>query len=190
MMIVRRQEEADRRASSRPRSKATRGPSYEDERMTGSSINLPRPPSPSEIRPIQSIPIAEDFVPLPTRRFNPSRKYWSAAATCHGPLYFQDPVLERYGQSVEQKLGPIGRFLSYPLDDPTQSQQRNQIAQPFFSGALMAAQIVTWPYKAIVDPPGEAEYDLGYYRPGDLVPPDLIYVPVHGVGPPGRGKHY
>ncbi|QDV39062.1 hypothetical protein [Tautonia plasticadhaerens] len=190
MMMVRRQEEAEQEGLMPAPLDDFGGLGYDQDDLSSSSIQLPRPPSPTEIRPIQSIPVPEDFVPLPPRRFNPSRKYWTAAATCHAPLYFQDPVLERYGQSVEQKLGPVGRFLSYPLDDRTQSRQRNQIAQPFFSAALFAAQIATWPYKAIVDPPGEAEYDLGYYRPGDLVPPDLIYVPVHGIGPPGRGRHY
>jgi hypothetical protein len=191
MMIVRRQEEAERQGfEPAPLPDDPLMPMYEEDELSSLAIELPRPPSPSEIRPIQSIPVAEDYVEMPERRFAPSRKYWSAAATCHLPLYFQDPVLERYGQSVEQKLGPVGRFLSYPLDDPKQSQQRNQIAQPFFSAGLMAAQIVTWPYKALMDTPSEAEYDLGYYRPGDLVPPDLIYAPLHGVGPPLQGKRY
>ena len=190
MMIVRRQEEAEQQGLMPAPLDDFGNLGYDQDDLSNSSIQLPRPPSPTEIRPIQSIPVPEEYVPLPPRRFNPSRKYWAAAATCHAPLYFQDPVLERYGQSVEQKAGPIGRFLSYPIDDPTQSRQRNQIAQPIFSAALFAAQIATWPYKALVDPPGEAEYDLGYYRPGDLVPPDLFYVPVHGIGPPGRGKHY
>ncbi|RUL83664.1 hypothetical protein [Tautonia sociabilis] len=190
MMIVRRQEEAEQQGLMPAPLGDPIGYGYDREDMSSSSIQLPRPPSPTEIRPIQSIPVPEDFVPLPDRRFQPSRKYWAAAATCHAPLYFQDPVLERYGQSVEQKLGPIGRFLSYPLDDPTQSRQRNQIAQPLFSAALFAAEIATWPYKVIVDPPGEAEYDLGYYRPGDLVPPDLFYVPTTGIGPPLQGKKY
>ncbi len=191
MRIVRRQEEAERQGfDPAPLPDDPLMPMYEEDELSSLAIELPRPPSPSEIRPIQSIPVAEDFVEMPPRRFAPSRKYWSAAATCHLPLYFQDPVLERYGQSVEQKLGPVGRFLSYPLDDPKQSQQRNQLAQPFFSAGLMAAQIVTWPYKALMDTPSEAEYDLGYYRPGDLVPPDLIYVPLHGVGPPLQGKRY
>lgn len=191
MMIVRRQEEAQRQGfDPAPLPDAPLNGMYEEDELSSLAIELPRPPSPSEIRPIQSIPVAEDYVEMPPRRFAPSRKYWSAAATCHLPLYFQDPVLERYGQSVEQKLGPVGRFLSYPLDDPKQSQQRNQLAQPFFSAGLMAAQIVTWPYKALMDTPSEAEYDLGYYRPGDLVPPDLIYAPLHGVGPPLQGKRY
>ncbi len=42
----------------------------------------------------------------------------------------------------------------------------------------------------IVDPPWEAEYDLGYYRPGDKVPADTTYIPRRGVGPPLRGPNY
>jgi hypothetical protein len=155
-----------------------------------SRLELPRAPSPTEARPIKSIPVPEEAVPVPPRTWSPSRKYWAAAAPCHGPLYFQDAALERYGQSAEQAFGPLGRCLSYPIDDPTQSDQRNQILQPFFSIGKFASQIVLLPYNLVVDPPGDAEYDLGYYRPGDRIPTDTHYVPVWGVGPPLRGRHY
>jgi hypothetical protein len=155
-----------------------------------SRIELPRPPSPTEPRPIRSIPVPEEYVSLVPREWSPSRKAWAAAGTCHGPLYFQDAVLERYGQSAEQALGPHGRFLSYPLDDPNESNQRMQIIQPFYSIGKFGAQIVTWPYRLVVDPPWEAEYDLGYYRPGDRIPPDTYYFPKHGLGPPLRGRNY
>ncbi|MGE3818310.1 MAG: hypothetical protein AB7I30_02655 [Isosphaeraceae bacterium] len=148
-------------------------------------LEISRAPSPTEARPIRAIPVPEEFVPLPKRDWHPNRKYWAAAATCHMPLYFQDAVLERYGYSMEQRFGPTGRFLSYPIDDPKQSKQRNQLIQPFFSAGLFAAQIVALPYNLIVDPPWEAEYDLGYYRPGDRVPTDVYYLPKTGVGPIG-----
>jgi len=153
-------------------------------------LEISRAPSPTEARPIRAIPVPEEFVPLPKREWDPNRKYWVAAATCHLPLYFQDASLERYGYSVEQHVGPIGRFLSIPLDDPTQSKQRNQIAQPFFSAGLFAAQIALLPYNMLMDPPWEAEYDLGYFRPGDRVPNDVFYLPLTGVGPPLAGKNY
>ena len=54
----------------------------------------------------------------------------------------------------------------------------------------MAAQIALLPYNLIMDPPWEAEYDLGYYRPGDRVPTDITYLPLFGVGPPLRGMNY
>ena len=153
-------------------------------------LDISRAPSPAEARPIKAIPVPEDWVPLAPRNWDPQRKYWAAAATCHLPLYFQDPVLERYGHSVEQFIGPAGRFFTYPLDDPSQSIQRNQILQPFFSAGLFAFQIAAWPYNLVMDPPWEAQYDLGYYRPGDPIPTDLYWLPLHGYGPPLRGKNY
>ncbi|CAN5692026.1 hypothetical protein BH23PLA1_BH23PLA1_32380 [soil metagenome] len=186
--IARRQEE-EQQLRGLPPFDLPRGYDDEDE-SAFTSLDLPRAPSPTEPIPIESIPVPEEYVPIGPRQWAPRRKLWVAAATCHGPLYFQDAVLERYGQGVEQSVGPIGRFLSYPLDDPTQTQQRNQIAQPFVSAGLFAAQIVLWPYNLIMDPPGEAEYDLGYHRPGDRIPPGTIYLPPFGVGPALRGKHY
>jgi hypothetical protein len=153
-------------------------------------LDISRAPSPAEARPIKAIPVPEDWKPLAPRNWSPQRKYWAAAATCHLPLYFQDPVLERYGHSVEQFVGPMGRYLSYPVDDPTQSTQRNQLVQPFFSAGLFALQIIAWPYNLVVDPPWEAQYDLGYYRPGDNIPTDLYWLPLHGYGPPLHGSSY
>ena len=153
-------------------------------------LEISRAPSPTEARPIRAIPVPDEFVLLPKRQWEPQRKYWSASAVCHMPLYFQDAALERYGQSVEQAVGPAGRYLSYPVDDPKQSTQRNQIVQPFASIGIFAAQIALLPYNLIMDPPWEAEYDLGYYRPGDRIPPDTYYLPLTGVGPPLHGKKY
>jgi hypothetical protein len=168
------------------------GPSREGStsNLQSQTYDISRAPSPAEARPIKAIPVPEDWVPLAARTWSPQRKYFAAAATCHLPLYFQDAALERYGHPVEQFVGPVGRFLSYPVDDPKQSTQRNQIIQPFFSAGLMALQIAAWPYNAIMDPPWEAQYDLGYYRPGDMVPTDIYWLPLHGYGPPLRGNHY
>ena len=153
-------------------------------------LELQRAPSPTEARPIRRIPVPEEFVPLGRRDWNPNRKYWAAAGTCHMILYFQDPVLERYGQGVEQSLGTRGRYFSYPLDDPRQSNQRNQILQPFYSIGKFCFQVGTLPYKLVVDPPWESEYDLGYYRPGDKIPRDTIMMTPVGVGPPVKGRNY
>ncbi len=155
-----------------------------------SRLELSRAPSPTEARPLRAIPVPEAFVPLPRRQWEPSRKMWSSAALCHMPLYFQDASLERYGHSVDQFFGPVGRWMSYPIDDPKQSTQRNQIVQPLCSYFLFCSQIVFWPYNLVMDPPWEAEYDLGYYRPGDRVPTDMYYLPTSGVGPPLRGSRY
>jgi hypothetical protein len=189
--VARRQDEAAANRRQPERALPPTTPTPESEMGTTSSrLLLPRPPSPTEARPLRPIPVPEEFVPLTPRQWNPTRKYWAAAATCHSTLYFQDAVLERYGQSVEQAAGPVGRFMSYPLDDPKESNARNQILQPVYSAALFAAQIATLPYHLVVDPPWEAEYDLGYYRPGDRIPPDTYYLPLRGVGPPLRGRRY
>ena len=153
-------------------------------------LELPRAPSPAEARPIRAILLPEQFETLKPREFEPRRKMWASAATAHYPLYFQDPSLERYGISVEQRLGRGGRKLTYPIDDPKESKLRNQIATPFFSSGLFALQIATWPFRAIADPPWESTYDLGYYRPGDIVPEDTVVIPWKGVGPLFRGNGY
>ena len=173
---------------------ATPGVNVDDQNPLGgmdtSKLVISRAPSPTEARPIRAIPVPEEFVPLPKREWEPNRKYWAAAATCHYPLYFQDVTLERYGYGVEQRFGPLGRFMSYPIDDPKQSKQRNQIAQPFLSIGRFAFQVGIWPFRMLVDPPWESEYDLGFYRPGDRVPTDVIYCPPLGVGPPFTANHY
>ena len=153
-------------------------------------LEISRAPSSTEARPIRAIPVPEEFVPLPKREWNPNRKYWAAAATCHLPLYFQDASLERYGYSFEQRIGTAGRWFSYPVDDPKQSKQRNQVLQPFASMGLFAIQVGLLPWNLIMDPPWESEYDLGYYRPGDRVPTDTFYLPLTGVGPPLHGRRY
>jgi hypothetical protein len=157
---------------------------------TSTRLEISRAPSPTEARPIRAIPVPEEFVPLPKREWKANRKYWAAAATCHMPLYFQDATLERYGYSAEQRFGPLGRYFSYPLDDPRQSKQRNQLLQPFLSIGRFAFQVGVLPWNLIMDPPWESEYDLGYYRPGDRVPTDVIYLPLTGVGPPLQGNDY
>ncbi|WP_435017941.1 hypothetical protein TA3x_005563 [Tundrisphaera sp. TA3] len=192
--IAQRQPDEDRQLINRPQTTDTVDPNDPMAPMApiqGSTrLELPRAPSPTEARPLRRIPVPEEFETLAARDWGANRKYWAAAATCHMPLYFQDAVLERYGQSAEQALGPNGRFFSYPLDDPKQSNQRNQILQPFASIGLYCFQIGTLPIKMIVDPPWEAEYDLGYYRPGDRIPPDTIYATPAGLGPPGHGRKY
>ena len=188
-MIVRKQEDELRRRQQAQVPVSARDTIVSDLRAQ-TQLDISRPP-PAQPRLAQSkrslCPKIGSHCP---RTWVAQRKYWAAAATCHLPLYFQDPVLERYGHSVEQFAGPIGRYLTYPLDDPTQSTQRNQILQPFFSAGLFAFQIAALPYNLIMDPPWEAQYDLGYYRPGDNIPTDTYWLPLHGYGPPLRGSNY
>jgi hypothetical protein len=189
--IARRQEdELNRQIQNPPQTTPLPRDSGASDLRAQTQLDISRAPSPAEARPIKAIPVPEDWVPLAQRDWTPQRKYWAAAATCHLPLYFQDPVLERYGHSVEQFVGPVGRFLTYPVDDPTQSTQRNQILQPFASIGLFSLQVLAWPYNLIVDPPWEAQYDLGYYRPGDNIPTDTYWLPLHGYGPPLHGSSY
>jgi len=189
--IARRQEdELNRQIQTPPQGAPLPRDSGASDLRAQTQLDISRAPSPAEARPIKAIPVPEDWVLLAQRDWTPQRKYWAAAATCHLPLYFQDPVLERYGHSVEQFVGPIGRYLSYPVDDPTQSTQRNQLLQPFASIGLFSLQILAWPYNLIMDPPWEAQYDLGYYRPGDNIPTDTYWLPLHGYGPPLRGSSY
>jgi hypothetical protein len=190
-MIVRQQEDDLRRKQQAQPQPVARGrDTIVSDLRAQTQLDISRAPSPAEARPIKAIPVPEDWEALKPRNWAAQRKYWAAAATCHLPLYFQDPVLERYGHSVEQFFGPVGRYLTYPLDDPTQSTQRNQILQPFFSAGLFAFQIAALPYNVLMDPPWEAQYDLGYYRPGDNVPTDTYWLPLHGYGPPLRGSNY
>jgi len=71
---------------------------------------------------------------------------WEASALYHQPLYFEDVPLERYGQTLRPVL------------------------QPFASGAKFFASVPFLPYKAVLEPPIEHVYALGYYRPGSIAP--------------------
>ena len=190
-MIVRKQEDELRRRQQLQGQPATpaRDTSISDLRAQ-TQLDISRAPALLRLAQSKRSRFLEDWVPLSPRTWVAQRKYWAAAATCHLPLYFQDPVLERYGHSVEQFVGPMGRYLTYPLDDPGQSTQRNQTLQPFFSAGLFALQIASLPYNLVMDPPWEAQYDLGYYRPGDNIPTDTYWLPLHGYGPPLRGSNY
>ena len=52
------------------------------------------------------------------------------------------------------------------------------------------SRLLPCPITVIMDPPWEAQYDLGYYRPGDNIPTDTYWLPLHGYGPPLRGSNY
>ena len=80
--------------------------------------------------------------------------------------------------------------MTYPVDDPTQSTQAQSDGPAVLPAGLMGLQIIMWPYNLVMDPPWEAQYDLGYYRPGDNIPTDLYWLPLHGYGPPLHGSNY
>jgi hypothetical protein len=72
--------------------------------------------------------------------------YWTAAAICHRPLYFEEHNLERYGHSAGCLL------------------------QPAISGAHFFTNLAILPYKMGQDRCHECVYTLGYYRPGSCAP--------------------
>ncbi len=72
--------------------------------------------------------------------------YWDAAELWHQPLYFDDPLLERYGQT------PLTRW------------------QPVLSGAHFFGTLPIMPYKLSIDRPMDCVSTLGYYRPGSATP--------------------
>jgi hypothetical protein len=78
--------------------------------------------------------------------------YWESTSFCCGPLYFEEPNLERYGYT-------------------------HGILQPIISGAHFFATIPLLPYKMVVHPPHECVYTLGYYRPGDHAPRQRVRDP-------------
>jgi hypothetical protein len=72
--------------------------------------------------------------------------YWDAAELWHQPLYFDDVLLERYGQT------PLPRW------------------QPVLSGAHFFGTLPMLPYKLAIDRPMDCVSTLGYYRPGSPTP--------------------
>ncbi|MEO8270531.1 MAG: hypothetical protein ABI557_12480, partial [Aureliella sp.] len=80
------------------------------------------------------------------RNFVPATVQWTASGLCHKPLYFEQVQLERYGHET----GPV--------------------LQPLISSAHFFGNIAVLPYKMGIHPPGECQYALGYFRPGDCAP--------------------
>jgi hypothetical protein len=70
---------------------------------------------------------------------------WEPPGVCHGPLYFQDLNLERYGYHY-------GCF------------------QTVVSSVRFGADVALLPYKVVAQPPCDCVYTLGYDRPGNCVP--------------------
>jgi hypothetical protein len=92
------------------------------------------------------------------RAWSPMTMTWKASNLCHKPLYFQQVNLERYGHTA-------GPWL-----------------QPVVSSAHFFANIAVLPYKMGVHAPGECQYALGYYRPGNCAPWIVPPVPISARG--------
>lgn len=88
------------------------------------------------------------------RDWTPTTFTWKATGTCYKPLYFQDVQLERYGHSW------------------------NPVLQPFVSAGHFFVSVPLLPYKMGLNPPGECEYTLGFYRPGSCAPYMIEPIPL------------
>jgi hypothetical protein len=78
--------------------------------------------------------------------WGPIQYRWVASELRHRPLYFEDAMLERNGQT------------------------RHPLIQPMASGARFFLTFPVLPYAMIVDPPRPAQSILGHYRPGSTAP--------------------
>lgn len=76
----------------------------------------------------------------------PMLVFWDAPNICYRRLYFEDPVLERYGRSA----GPAQDLLR--------------------STAHFSTSLMIWPLRGVADAPGVCDTPLGYCRPGSTVP--------------------
>lgn len=85
---------------------------------------------------------------------------WEAPALCHRPLYFEEVNLERYG------YGP--KYL--------------RVAQPLISAGQFFATVPALPYRIFAEHGRECVYTLGHYRPGSLVPYDVMLPPASLTG--------
>lgn len=120
--------------------------------ITQVTANAALPPGllPEQVEREEGQPQAEMLRQVGDYRFEggweESNYQWSATRLCHGPLYFEEINLERYGY------------------------QCNPLVQPLVSGAHFFLTVPTLPYQMTVHPPRECIYTLGHYRPGSRVP--------------------
>lgn len=91
---------------------------------------------------------------LEPRRFTETTMTFKASGSCHKPLYFEEPQLERYGH----EWGPV--------------------VQPVISTANFVKNVAILPYKMGIHPMNECQYPLGYYRPGECAPWTVGPVPI------------
>jgi hypothetical protein len=91
---------------------------------------------------------------LEPRQFTETTMTFKASGSCHKPLYFEEPQLERYGH----EWGPV--------------------VQPVISTANFVKNVAFLPYKMGIHPVNECQYPLGYYRPGECAPWTVGPVPI------------
>ena len=78
--------------------------------------------------------------------WSPNGYCWQSPAFCHSPLYFEQPNLERYGNKH-------GDFVT-----------------PALSASYFFGEVVTFPARAVWQPPWSKSCTLGNKRPGDCAP--------------------
>jgi hypothetical protein len=74
--------------------------------------------------------------------WKPTHFHWCPSGIRYEPLYFEDAMLERHGQS------------------------RRPLVQPLASGARFFLTVPALPYAFMVDPPRRPASVLGHFRPG------------------------
>lgn len=79
-------------------------------------------------------------------QWSPSGYCWQSPAFCYSPLYFEQPNLERYGNSTFPLLAPA-------------------VSATYFFG-----QVTFLPIRSLIQPPWSASCTLGHHRPGDCAP--------------------
>jgi hypothetical protein len=84
--------------------------------------------------------------PFRPRHWNAINFAWTAASTCHNPMYFEDDQMERCGNSLRPAL------------------------QTTVSAVRFFGTVPLLPYYMGVYPTNECIYDLGQYRPGNCAP--------------------
>jgi hypothetical protein len=104
--------------------------------------------------------------PARTRHWQRTTFAFTAASTCHKPVYFEDERLERYGHS----WGPV--------------RQTAASSVRFFATAPLL------PYYMGVYPPNECIYNLGAYRPGSCAPHYLDPFPISVRGALFQGTFF
>ena len=92
-------------------------------------------------------------------QWTPIGLYWAPSGNRYRPLYFEDAMLERHGQS------------------------RHPLVQPLASGARFFTTIAALPYAAAVNPPHRSTSTLGHFRAGSDAPYLLQRPPLQ----PGAG---
>ena len=98
---------------------------------------------PAELAPmvrIQNSPSMGEY------QWTPSGYCWQSPAFCHKPLYFEQPNLERYGNSTFPLLAPA-------------------VSATYFFG-----QVTFLPIRSLIQPPWSSSCTLGHHRPGDCAP--------------------